>query len=130
MKRHLKLYRDILLYVEEHGDPRRTQMYFRAEEETPDLSEWPAEIVAGHADVMVKAGFLEGGTQTSMNGGIIAVGVNGLTHEGYDFLDDLRNETVFRKTMGKVGEVLGTASLATVKAVAQGVTEAMMKDAV
>ena len=53
-----------------------------------------------------------------------------LTMDGHDFLDSIRNETVWNKTKDKLLEVGGSAPLAVIKMAAQEILQQMVKGGV
>ena len=83
-----ELVRDLLLAVEEY-------LPFRGEE-----FEWPAyaseEEVDYHCIILIDAGLLKG-THSRALSGKYRVLVERLTPSGHDFLDAVRNESVFRQ---------------------------------
>lgn len=53
-----------------------------------------------------------------------------LTREGHDFLDSIRDETVWRRTKTKLAEVGGNAPLAIIKTAAQEVMKRVIMDGI
>ena len=72
----------------------------------------PREVFQ-HVHLLQQAGFVEVFFTAGYN-----VDVNHLTCDGHDFLDAIRDSTVWAKVTKKLKEVGGTASLSTVKALA------------
>ena len=68
----------------------------------------------GDAGFIVWSPFKQGGSVTR------------LTWQGHDFLDAVRNESVWNSTKAKVGKAVGSASLEVIRAVADGFTRSML----
>lgn len=79
--------------------------------------DWDPEVVARHVGLMVDAGLLTGELTEFCGGGGDAY-VNGITWAGYDFLDSVRDDSVWRETRDSIGKSVGTASFEVVKALA------------
>jgi len=133
MKRDLDLYRDILLYVEEALDPSDPRLCSTPDEvfagRGGDAPEPPVElhnrdprVVLRHLELMGQAGLIQLSMTRNSAGGIIHACVQGITHDGHDFLDTIRDDTVWNRTKAQVGD----AALHIVKAVAEGVTKAQL----
>ncbi len=113
MKRDMSLVREILLEIEKgHMD-------------VVDGLDYPKEEIVYHVKIMNDFGLIEADVQdvstlASMERVEYALGpIAGLTWEGYDFLDDVRDETVWRKTSAHIKKTTGTASFEMVKEVAK-----------
>lgn len=120
MKRDLDLIRDILLHVEAIDPEEPYIMEWEGFEGYTDLE------VHEHVKLLIDSGYVEGGYSKSSARHISHVEANRLTMEGHDFLDDMRNDTVWKKTKTKIRETTGSASLAVVKQVAQTLAQAMV----
>ena len=89
MKRNMELVRTLLLYVEvEHkGDDF-------LDVDVEGFEGFDQTDVYGHLDILIDAGLLKDHHQRSD----ITALTNGLTWEGHDFVDSVRDDEVWRKT--------------------------------
>lgn len=110
MKRDMNLVRAILLAVESCAEP------YVSSASLP-MDDWDRAAVLLHLDLMIDAGLIDG-EFTEYSGGIGDAYVRRLTWDGYDFLDNVRNEEVWAETRSTIGSKLGSASFDVVKAVA------------
>jgi Hypothetical protein (DUF2513) len=110
VKRDMDLVRSILLSVEQADDSYLDSAQLAGES-------WDPEVVARHVGMMVDAGLLTGELTEFCGGGADAY-VNGITWVGYDFLDSVRDDDVWRETRESIGKSVGTASFEVVKALA------------
>lgn len=131
MKRSLDLYRDILLAVESSGTPWDHEgiivdiqdgFNFRGSEvSVPDsLRETKPEILTRHAQLLIQAGLLEGDAGKDSKGVSPVVSIFGLTHEGHDFVENIRDNTVWKKVKEKAASMALEVVKATAKAVVKG----------
>ena len=89
MKRDMDLIR-LLLLEQEQGEP------------PAGLSEYPQDVQAYHAALLVEAGLVVGIVDEGPSGEVAATIVNRLTWAGHDFLDAARSDTTWNKVKGKV----------------------------
>lgn len=89
MKRDFDLVRSLLLYVEQSPPGQRIENLSETNYET--------EVISEHIKLLIEGGFLEGNVDRSY-GGVHYV-VFGLTWEGHNFLDNAKNDTVWKKVM-------------------------------
>lgn len=92
MKRDMDLIREVLLNIE-GSESRFVDV---------DLPDYPAEVVNYHIDLLTSAGIVNGEMHWTFGGGHPVV--RGLTMAGYDFLDAIRNESIWAKTKDFVKE--------------------------
>lgn len=118
MKRDLDLIREILLLVE--GAPPGKYIH------DVEIEGYDHDTVAAHVQLLVEADYVDGATRQSNGGEYITWGVDRLKMPGHDYLDSIRDPTVYRETKQKLSKVGGTAALEVVKAVAQGITNTML----
>ncbi len=112
MKRDMSLVREILLEIEKD----------RAGDKLIDVLDYPVEEIIYHVKIMNDYGLIEAKVVEvfSKKGSEFALEtIKGITWEGYDFLDDIRDETVWKKTSAHIKKTTGTASLEMVKEVAK-----------
>ena len=105
MKRDINLLRAILLQVEQEGDP-----------EEPLLSSLSIEgynqpLVNEHVKLLIEAGYLEGELKYSTNNRILLAAIRSLTPKAYDFLDNIRNDMLWKRILERVSTTTGSASL-------------------
>ena len=106
MRRDFDLIRTILLGVEEDG----AKAFSRAEEPT----------LYYQAMLLHEAGYVRAVTDDQ------GITVFRLTRSGHDFLDSVRDDSIWNSTKDRVRKVSGSASLEVVKAVAESITKAML----
>lgn len=103
MKRDLDLLRDIMIYLEENlipgGNIQSTDisLYDDSDEEYKKLSE--------HIKLLIEDGLIE--AKPIMVGGFAIFMILRITSKGHDFLDALRNDTVWNNTKEKMKEIGG-----------------------
>ncbi|MFQ5564532.1 MAG: DUF2513 domain-containing protein [Parvularculaceae bacterium] len=106
----MDLIRKILLAIEKEDDGSGRWI------DDLKLSEVDEKILVGHLFLLDEAGLLEGCDASSSDGP--AYNVNRLTWCGHDFLDAIRDENTWNKTLRKLSEISGSAPLDVVKALA------------
>lgn len=87
MKRDMNLVRELLFLAEADGDDAEL------------CKKYGREIVAGHTAILVDAGLVEGVVETDSNGKPFASVIIRLTWLGHEFLDNARNDTIWRKAI-------------------------------
>lgn len=120
MKRDLDLVRSILVYVEKAGD----------EVDAEDLvtDSWPFETVAYHIRLMAHHGLVDlSDDARDMNGETLSLAVSGLTWDGQDYLDVIRDPKVWAKVKKAVKEAVGSATFEVVKQTGALVAMSMVK---
>jgi hypothetical protein len=118
MKRDMNLVRKILLFVEALP-PGNTSVDLVIAGHSPDEIEY-------HALMLVERGLLKDSGGLIVAHDELSVFPDALTFEGHDFLGAVRNDTVWRKTMDKVGSAVGSTSLEIIKAVAQSYAKQLL----
>jgi hypothetical protein len=104
MKRDLDLLRNIMIYLEENlapgGNIQSTDisLYDGSDEEYKKLSE--------HIKLLIEDGLIETSKPAVMKGFTIFM-ILRITSKGHDFLDALRNDTVWNNTKEKMKEMGG-----------------------
>ena len=128
MKREMDLVRKILLQIE---NEHIATAIFNLKIEGYDLA-----TVAYHCKIMHEAGLLSHYSGKYGNDTIYAFQVGGLTWEGNDFLDKVRDDSVWGKTkdaitqkgLPLVFETIKTISSAVITAATEGVANAVLKN--
>ena len=118
MKRDMELVRKILLATEAHDNPNVT---FRIENV---LTEEAEDQLMYHAKILVEAGMLN--ARVSSSAGSLYVTINGLTWQGHEFLDAIRDETVWNQTKEVVKGKGGSLPFEVIKALAVDFAKSMV----
>ena len=120
MQRDMKLLREILLEVEgwTDGRPHYIQQVV--------LDGYGPEELAYHARLLVEGGYLLGSITPVFHKPPYVL-IQRLSWEGHDFLDAIRDHSVFEKTMAVVKSKFPSASLSVLKAVAIEVARALLQ---
>lgn len=98
MKRDMELVRELLLSVESDNDF------------APLVEQHSLEVVLGHLEIMMDAKLLVGRIYRDTNGDLKSAFVQRLTWAGHEFLDNARNDTVWRNVVSKVKSAALTVS--------------------
>ena len=100
MKRSLDLIREILISVEEYQPERISSLQTLSPE---DFSGTEAENYH-HIKMLLDAGLIDLAGQPLMSG---EFPINGMTMTGHDFLDAIRDQTVWDRTKDRIGQAGG-----------------------
>lgn len=128
MKRDMDLVREILLKIEE--EHVYTAIY------NLKIDGYDMETVAYHCKIMYEAGLISDyGSQPGSNG-IYSFGVGSLTWEGNDYLDKIRDNSIWKKTKDTIArkglplifDTIKTVSNAIITAMAEGVANSVLKN--
>jgi hypothetical protein len=104
MKRDLDLIRQILLHIEsgpEYDGSR--EFYYTAPEEMGLTDCMPEEFVC-HCTLLIEGGYIDGAATA-----VSQVVVRRLTLEGHDFLDDIRDPSIWKQVKARLGTLPGVA---------------------
>ncbi len=124
MKRDFDLIRRILLEVEDKYTPERNISL------KPDDVSWFSEYewgnVVGHFVLLEEGGYLHRGSSSCdrFQGMIV---LNGISWKGYELLDEIRDEILWRKTKQGASQI-GSFSVDTIKDVAKALVRKKIKD--
>lgn len=121
MKRDLDLVRSILMYVE-NAD---------GEVDADDMATecWPIETVAYHVRLMSHHGLLDVSQDArDMNGSTIELTVAGITWDGQDYLDSIREPKVWDRVKRTLAGTVGSTTLDVVRQTASMVALAMVRE--
>lgn len=116
MKRNMDLVRSILLKVEESGNPKLRSV--------PAVDGSTQLEVVYHVDLLTQAGLVEA-TDASSNAGRAFIEI-GLTWQGHEFLENVRDPEIWRKTKAGATKV-GSLSIGVLVDVAKAVVAAKLK---
>ena len=128
MKRDMDLVRKILLEIEERYVS--TALY------NLQIEGYDVQTIANHCKIMHEAGLISACSIKYASNGIYAFGVGGLTWNGYDYLDKIRNDSVWRKTKDIITEkglplvfdTIKTISTAFITAAAEGIANSILNN--
>ena len=118
MKRNLDLFRSILLVVEQEGDPEEPLIH------SLSLEGVEQAILNEHVKLLIDAGLLEGEYKFSTNNRILFTMIRGLTPRAYDFLDNTRNDELWKRINERIATTIGSASFDIVEEFARQITSA------
>ena len=118
MKRDMDLVRSIMLRVADSDEPISIH-------ELVDV-EHDKQLVGYHVSIMKEAGLVRGSIMSADDDPYYSCLISSLTWEGNDFLDAIRNETVWGKTKSAISKTVGSATFEMVKSVAAKIGEAML----
>ena len=121
MKRDLDLVRSILIYVENAG----------SEVDADDMAteRWPIETVAYHVRLMAHHGLVDVSQDfRDMNGDTIELAVAGITWDGQDYLDSIREPKVWGRVKKTLASTVGSTTLDVVRQTGSMVALAMVRE--
>ncbi len=105
MKRDLELIRQLMLSIESRDDVCFTGHDI-------NIAGYNISQINRHLQWLCEANLVDGTVGMNAAGGISNVIISKLSWEGCNFLDDARNESVWKKTMATVKEKGGSVSFA------------------
>lgn len=112
MKRNMDLVRDILMYLEDK--PSWSGVLTNQFEGSEHDLAWHY-----HCMMLIDAGLVKGKIiPKSLPGDGFTVKVNALSWSGHEFLETIRNDTVWSKTKSKIKQTSGAMSIEMIKSVA------------
>lgn len=137
MKRDLDLYRDILFTVEEFGDPGSSSIRIQRDGEVyipnaenadlpKSIRDTDIPVLLRHIVLMTQAGLLDSNalnpSQTNTSGRPVVVVIRGLTHEGHDFLENIRDDTIWNQTKNEARSLALDVVRTTAEGLVKGAT--------
>lgn len=116
----MDLVRSILLMAEDAGD----------ELDGADVAAlvYDLSTVGFHFELIEGHGLARARVQRSGSGRVLAANLGPLTWEGYDYLDSIRSDAVWRKPKQAIAKTVGDASLSVVKSVCTALATALIKE--
>ena len=120
MKLNQNCVRDILLYVEDHASYDT-----RISPNSIDLPYSSDEIVYC-AEKLMEAGYLNGTTRNYVSSSVPQIMISSLTWEGHKFLDNTRDDGVWKETKNVVGK-FSSVSLSLIGQVASQIITSMIQ---
>lgn len=128
MKRSMDLVREILLKIEEE--------YISKAIFNLKIDGYDAETIAYHCKILYEANMISSYKAQYYSNGIYSFSVGSLTWEGHDYLDKVRDDSVWKKTkdtiiqkgLPLVFDTIKTISTAFITAAAEGVANSILKN--
>lgn len=121
MKRNIDLVRSILIYVENAAD--------EVDADEMATERWPIETVAYHVRLMAHHGLVDVSRDArDMNGNTIELTVAGITWDGQDYLDSIREPKVWGRVKKALAGTVGSTTLDVVRQTASMVALAMVRE--
>lgn len=128
MKRNMDLVRLILLEIEEQY--RSTALY------NLRIEGYDTETIAYHCKILHEAGLIDSYRARYADNMLCSFGVGALTWEGNDYLDKVRDDSVWRKTKDVITQkglplildTVKTISTAIITAAVEGVVNSIIKN--
>lgn len=114
MRRDMELVRSLLLRIEDMAEAvekagDRAALTFDVEGDREGLEAYTPSRVLYHLHLLQKAGFVEGQELLSSGREVNQFALDGITWEGHEFLDDVRDPALWKKTK-KGAKKAGAAS--------------------
>lgn len=122
MKRDMDLVRTILLEIEK-SDSFVDASNFATNNHSFDE-------VCYHVDLMGSYGLIDAKTYKGGSGSYIECTIYGLTWDGCDYLDAIRDESIWKKTKEIIKNSVGSTTMALIKEAACMVTKKMIESAI
>lgn len=83
--------------------------------------------IAFHVEMMQARGLVTAKVVRSGSGAPVQVDVLGITWEGYDYLDAVRSDDVWRRANAAISKTVGVTTLSVVKETCQAIASALVK---
>ena len=122
MMRDMDLCRRILFAIEEQ--------YVSTAIYNLKIDGYTTEQVAYHCNILHEAGLISDYRAQYASGEIYTFGVGSLTWDGHDFLDKIREDTVWNRTKNVMKEKVLPATLDVIKSVSSAIISAAVKGAI
>lgn len=127
MKRNLDLLRCILLQVEKAEDYLTFEDLY-ATRDSQKNCEYTNNEIDYHVELLFAHKCIDGRLKRDMNRDIIEGCIYGLTWEGADFLESMRDRRIWTKARQTIKETVGTTTLDVVKQTCTLVATQMIKN--
>lgn len=122
MKRDMELIRKILFKIEETVD--------NSAEYNLKIDGYSMDQVAYHCALLFEGGYVHDYKGQNSGGAIYTFGVARLTWDGHDFLDKIREDTIWNKTKDTIASKGLPLAFDIVKAVSSGIISGLVKTAI
>ena len=106
MKRDMALVRSILLWIESDG---------HKDDDIPNVEGFTEEVVTYNVRLLIDEGYIEGKHIQVASGDYYIAYIGALTWTGHDFLDAIRDDSVWEQVKQKLGDNASTMPLEVVK---------------
>ena len=126
MKRDLDIVRDILLQVEKSDGYLTINDLFDIRDKQEGCKYTDNEIVY-HVELLFAQGFIDGNIRRDMNGDITDSSIDGLTWDGADYLESMRDSRVWNKAKSTIKKAVGSTTFDVVKQTCTLVATQMVK---
>lgn len=126
MKRNLDIVRDILLQVEQAEDYLTINDLFDVRDKRKGCNYTDNEIIY-HVELLFAHGFIDGCIRRDMNGDITDNSIDGLTWDGADFLESMRDQRVWDRARDTIKKTVGSTTFEVVKQTCTLVATQMIK---
>ena len=126
MERDLDIVRDILLQVEKSDGYLTINDLFDIRDKQKDCKYTDKEIVY-HVELLFAQGFIDGNIRRDMNGDITDSSIDGLTWDGADYLESMRDSRVWNKAKSTIKKAVGSTTFDVVKQTCTLVATQMIK---
>ena len=113
MKRDLELIRHILLTLEASDYSHRVYI------ENFVTDEYSLETISYHINLLLDCNYIDATPIPIVRCHYIQFNVHRITSQGHDYLDSIRDDTIWKQTKEKIGNITSSVSLDIVKTVAQ-----------
>lgn len=121
MKRDMELVRTILFILSESEEPiYATDSAF---------GKYPNSLVGYHFQILDEAGLIVASVRGGDNNPYYFAAASRLTWEGNDFLDAIRDDSIWKRVLSTIGKVTGGASFEVFKTVASSLALEAIKAA-
>jgi hypothetical protein len=105
--------RELLLRIEDDQKmDGRMEAYVSAPEQM-GISGHSEEEFIYHLQLLIRQGFIDGTAE------MIPMTVRGLTWEGHEFVDNIRNKNIWENTKRRVSDLVGSLSVSVIAAIAE-----------
>lgn len=122
MVRDMELIRKILLHIEKkHLDVALFDI---------KIPEYDLKTVANHCKVLYEANLISNYNSQFADGGLYSFGVGGLTWEGHEFLDKIKQDNVWSKTKSTLIKKGIPATLEAIKEISTAIITGMIQNAI
>lgn len=108
MKRDMDLVRFLLLITEEAEEPFDPRTL-------DEFSEYSENILVYHVELLENKGLIDVNIQGSFSGSCMLCEILGLTWDGADYLDAIRNDKVWDKTKKVIKKTVGSTTMEIIK---------------
>lgn len=116
MKRDLELMREILLIIEESSSHKIFSIDLK-------IGEYSHEEIAYQIYLLMDAGYIDAFGKTSLGCCQATYTIYSLTSKGHDYLDNIRDPGIWKKTKDKLGSFVCSASLELIQSAALSVIQ-------